>query len=67
VGTDDTSLQPVHAQMTYEADDLAWGARHVDILSEDADGGLTLDLRRFHELASTLPTPEFPYPSGPPT
>lgn len=60
-GTDDTSLQPAHAQITYEDKDIVWGARPADILSEDASGALVLDLTRFHELVATEPTPDFPY------
>ena len=62
VGTDDTSLQPVHARKRYVDKDIVWGARHVDILSENEDGTLTLDLARFHELMPTKPIEGFPYP-----
>jgi len=48
-GTDDTSLQPVHARHTYYYDEIAWNARHVDILRE-TNKGMVLDLRRFHEI-----------------
>jgi inward rectifier potassium channel len=48
-GTDDTSLQPVHARHTYYHDEILWNARHVDILTE-VDGGMLLDLRRFHDV-----------------
>ncbi|MHB8418354.1 MAG: hypothetical protein ACYDCL_09785 [Myxococcales bacterium] len=62
IGTDDTSLTPVHAQKHYVHTDVHWGARHVDILSEEPSGDLTLDLRRFHDVEPTLPTATFPYP-----
>jgi inward rectifier potassium channel len=62
VGTDDTSLQPVHARYRYLATDLVWGARLADILSERPDGRFTLDLRRFHDTVPTTPTATFPYP-----
>ncbi len=62
VGTDDTSLTPVHAQKQYVHTDVLWGARHADILSEEPNGDLTLDLRRFHDVVPTTPTPSFPYP-----
>jgi inward rectifier potassium channel len=65
VGTDDTSLQPVHARYRYEAKDLVWGARLADILSERPDGRLTLDLRKFHDTVPSVPTATFPYPAGP--
>jgi inward rectifier potassium channel len=62
VGTDDTSLQPVHGRHRYLAKDIAWGARPADILSEKPDGTIQLDLRRFHEVIPTEPTEAFPYP-----
>ena len=62
VGTDDTSLQPVHSRYRYFDTDVVWGARHVDILSEREDGQLQLDVRKFHEVTPTASTPDFPYP-----
>lgn len=56
-GMDDTSLQPVHARHTYYHDEIAWNARHVDILRE-IEGGMVLDLRRFHEIESVEPDAE---------
>jgi inward rectifier potassium channel len=61
VGVDDTSFQPVHARRTYEHHAIVWGARHADVLSEDAKGDLVLDLGRFHEIVSTEATEAFPY------
>lgn len=61
-GIDDTSLQPVHARHRYTDDQIIWGARHADILHEDASGQLVLDISKFHELTPTPPTAEFPYP-----
>ncbi len=66
VGTDDTSLQPVHARRRYVDSDIAWGARLADVLSVRGDGCLVLDLERFHHLTPTSPTADFPYPSPPP-
>jgi inward rectifier potassium channel len=63
-GIDDTSLQPVHAQQIYRDTDIIFGARHADILSEEAGGRLVIDLRRFQEIVPTQPTPEFPYPTA---
>jgi inward rectifier potassium channel len=62
VGVDDTSLQPVHARRRYVDSDIAWGARHADLLSEDEAGNVVVDIRRFHELVATEPTENFPYP-----
>jgi inward rectifier potassium channel len=65
VGTDDTSLQPVHARRQYLDVEILWGARHADILSEDASGNLVFDVRKFHDVVPTLPTADFPYPREP--
>jgi inward rectifier potassium channel len=60
-GTDDTSLQPVHAQHTWLHHEIVWGARLADVMSETPEGNLLLDLRRFHELTSTERSDAFPY------
>jgi inward rectifier potassium channel len=65
VGVDDTSLQPVHARHRYTHDQIVWGARHVDVLTEQADGSLVLDLTKFHNVEPTLATEEFPYGTAP--
>ena len=65
VGTDDTSLQPVHARRRYVDTEILWGARHADVLSETADGTLILDVRRFHDVVPTAPIDGFPYPRPP--
>ncbi len=65
VGVDDTSLQPVHARHRYEHQEIVWGARHADILSEEADGTIVVDMRKFHEIVPTAPTEGFPYPAQP--
>jgi inward rectifier potassium channel len=62
VGTDDTSLQAVHARRRYEDKDLVWGARHADILTADDQGNLVVDIRRFHDVQPTEPIDDFPYP-----
>jgi inward rectifier potassium channel len=62
VGTDDTSLQPVHARKRYLDGDITWGARLSDMLELRPDGSFVLDLERFHEVAPTRPTEAFPYP-----
>jgi inward rectifier potassium channel len=48
-GTDDLWMQTVHATHRYMHDEIAWGKRHVDVLSEEANA-LILDLTKFHEL-----------------
>lgn len=50
MGTDDTTLQPVHAGIRYHHDDVAFGMRPADVLSELPDGRIRVDLRQFHVL-----------------
>jgi inward rectifier potassium channel len=66
IGLDDISMQTVHAGQRYFAKDILWGARLADVLSETPDGHLLLDLRRFHDVEPTAPTPDFPYPAPTP-
>lgn len=63
-GTDETTLQPVHGRHMWEAPEFAWGARMADIVSTDAAGNITLDLRRFDDVVPTKPTDAFPWPKG---
>jgi len=62
VGIDETSAQNLHARHTYLDDQVRWGARHADMVSERPDGSLQLDVRDFHRVVATAPTPTFPYP-----
>ena len=64
-GTDETSLQPVHAQYTWVHGSMVWGTRLADVLSETPEGDVVLDLRRFHDLAPAAPIPGFPYGQRP--
>jgi inward rectifier potassium channel len=63
-GTDDTSLQPVHARRRYTMKDILWGSRMADVLSERPDGRLELDVRKFDDVVPTAPTETFPYPKA---
>jgi inward rectifier potassium channel len=65
IGTDDTSMQPVHARKRYVDREILWGARHADVLSERDDGTIVLDVRRFHDVIPTEPTEGFPYRHAP--
>ena len=60
-GTDELSVQKLHAQTRYDAKQIQWGARHADMLSERPDGRLRLDMRRFHEIVPTKRSATFPY------
>jgi inward rectifier potassium channel len=62
-GIDDTWVQTVHSTYHYEHGDIAWGARHVDILEERGET-LIVDLRKFHDLVPSTPVDGFPYPRG---
>jgi inward rectifier potassium channel len=62
VGLDDIFMQTVHAQHRYFANQIVWGARHADILSETPEGNLVLDLGKFDVVEPTKPTETFPYP-----
>lgn len=62
VGIDDTSMQTVHARKRYVDSQIVWGARHADILSEEPDGRIIIDMRKFHSLIPTKPSDSFPYP-----
>lgn len=64
-GTDETTMQPVHAQRTWSDRAVVWGARLADVLSDTPDGNLQLDLGRFHDLTPTAPVPGFPYSAAP--
>ncbi|TMA94090.1 MAG: ATP-sensitive inward rectifier potassium channel 10 [Deltaproteobacteria bacterium] len=62
VGIDETSAQSLHARHTYLDEQVRWGARHADMVSELPDGSLQLDMREFHRVVPTAPTSTFPYP-----
>jgi inward rectifier potassium channel len=62
VGLDDTSMQIVQASHRYFAEQVIFGARHIDILNEDEDGNVTLDLTKFHDTTPSGATDDFPYP-----
>lgn len=61
-GVDDTSLQLVHARHTWLAPSITWGARLADIVSEMPDGGIQVDLRRFHEIVPATTPAAAPAP-----
>ena len=48
-GTDETLSQTVFARTAYRADEILWGRKFVDILSETEEGEILVDYRRFHE------------------
>jgi inward rectifier potassium channel len=48
-GIDETISQRVFARTSYRADEILWGRKFVDILSETEDGQTLVDYRRFHD------------------
>jgi inward rectifier potassium channel len=60
-GLDEVSAQSLHAQTRYVHEQVRWGMRHADMLSERPDGRLRLDMAQFHVLEPTAPTDTFPY------
>ena len=48
-GTDETLSQSVFARTAYRADEILWGRKFVDILSETEAGETLVDYRRFHD------------------
>ena len=66
-GTDETSLQPVHARKNWSFKNLVWGARLSDVITETTPTDIVLDLRRFDDLEPSDPTPDFPYRADPET
>jgi len=62
IGIDDITMQTVHTTHRYFTKDILWGARMADVLTEIDSGHLVLDLRKFHDVEPTEPTPDFPYP-----
>jgi inward rectifier potassium channel len=50
VGIDGTTGQTVHARCSYLDDEILFGHRYVDVLTELPDGRMRLDLRHFHEV-----------------
>lgn len=48
-GIDETISQRVFARTSYRADEILWGRKFVDILSETEDGLTVVDYRRFHD------------------
>lgn len=61
-GTDETTLQPVHGRHVWEAPEFVFGARLADIVSTDAAGNVTIDLRLFDGVTPTPRSDAFPYP-----
>ena len=49
-GVDETFSQAIHARYSYLADEIIWGARFADIMSQLPDGRRHIDYGRFHDI-----------------
>lgn len=49
-GVDETVGQNIHARHRYELEDIVWGARFHDLLTDLEDGSRLLDYRVFHDI-----------------
>jgi inward rectifier potassium channel len=57
VGLDESFLQNVHVRYVWNADEIAWGMRFVDILQELPDGSFAIDYSRFDEVVPAAQAP----------
>jgi inward rectifier potassium channel len=57
-GLDATFSSTIHARKLYEADQIVWGGRFADILSNTEDGQLVVDYSKFHAVEPLPPEPE---------
>jgi inward rectifier potassium channel len=57
VGLDESFLQNVHVRYVWNADEIAWGMRFVDILQELPDGSFSIDYSRFDEVVPAVQAP----------
>jgi inward rectifier potassium channel len=55
-GLDGSLGQTIHARHIYEAEQVVWDARFVDVMSNTPDGLLQIDYRRFHDVVPQPPT-----------
>jgi inward rectifier potassium channel len=49
-GIDETVSQTVHSRHSYDAADIIWGARMVDIISRSSDGEFMIDYSHFNDI-----------------
>lgn len=57
VGVDATTGQFVHARWSYLDDEILFGHRYVDLVTELPDGRVRVDLRRFHDVVPDATSP----------
>ncbi len=52
VGIDETTSQTIHARWSYLPEEVVWGGRFVDVLTDLDDGRRQIDYARFHDVIS---------------
>jgi inward rectifier potassium channel len=52
VGIDETLSQTIHARWSYLPEEIAFGGRYADVLSDLPDGRRRVDYGRFHEIVA---------------
>jgi len=57
VGLDESFLQNVHVRYVWNADEIAWGMRFVDVLQELPDGSFSIDYSRFDDVVPAAQAP----------
>ncbi len=62
IGLDGTTSQTVYAGTSYFADEILFGRRMADTVTELPDGRVQIDLTKFDETLPIEPTDAFPYP-----
>jgi inward rectifier potassium channel len=60
-GIDDTLAATVHARQAYDFNDIHFGRRFVDVLTEIPGGGRALDFRKFHDHEELPPSVSKPF------
>lgn len=49
-GIDETLSQTIHARWSYLPDEIVWGGRYADVLTDLPDGRRRVDYSRFHDI-----------------
>ena len=52
-GVDETFSQTVYSRYSYKSEDIVWGARLADIISESAERGFRIDYTKFDDIEPT--------------
>ncbi len=50
---DETFSQTVHSRTSYKSSEIVWGVKFSDMFQQGDDGGLSIDLRRIHDISDS--------------